>query len=66
MQGTARLVVHWGLTLLHVDDLPYGGGLQDMPDVFTRFREQVEADFKVTPMQLAACRVCHSYRQEWQ
>jgi hypothetical protein len=47
LQGQADLVRLWGPSLLHVDDLPYQPGLQDMPDVFTRFREQVEQDFKV-------------------
>jgi hypothetical protein len=49
LQGRAELVRRWGPSLLHVDDLPYQQGLQDMPDVFTRFREQVEQDFKVRP-----------------
>jgi hypothetical protein len=49
LQGQAELVRRWGPSLLHVDDLPYQQGLQDMPDVFTRFREQVEQveQFKV-------------------
>ncbi|KAF6262584.1 cryptochrome DASH1 [Scenedesmus sp. NREL 46B-D3] len=40
IRGQAELVRRWGPSLLHVDDLPYEQGLQDMPDVFTRFREQ--------------------------
>jgi hypothetical protein len=49
LQGQAELVQQWGPSLLHVDDLPFQQGLQDMPDVFTRFREQVEQveQFKV-------------------
>uniref|UniRef100_A0A383W805 Photolyase/cryptochrome alpha/beta domain-containing protein n=1 Tax=Tetradesmus obliquus TaxID=3088 RepID=A0A383W805_TETOB len=49
IKGRAELVSQWGPSLLHVEDLPYQQGLQDMPDVFTRFKEQVEQDFKVRP-----------------
>jgi deoxyribodipyrimidine photo-lyase len=40
----ATLECLWGSTLYHRDDLPYDvrGGLPDLPDVFTPFRNKVE------------------------
>jgi deoxyribodipyrimidine photo-lyase len=43
----ASLQALWGPTLFHLDDLPYGGELQDMPDVFTPFRDKVEKKCQV-------------------
>ena len=39
----------WGSTLYHADDLPYdfAGGLHDLPDVFTPFRNKVESKCSV-------------------
>ncbi len=38
--NSIEAVTFWGYTLLHPDDLPFELG--DMPDVFTKFRNQVE------------------------
>jgi len=39
---SGRLNSVWGSTLYHPDDLPFYGGVQDMPDTFTPFRNKVE------------------------
>jgi len=36
---------HWGGSLYHIDDLPFA--VEDMPDVYTDFREEVEKAVKV-------------------
>lgn len=38
-----RLESIWGSTLYHPSDLPYYGGITDMPDTFTPFRNKVES-----------------------
>lgn len=40
---------HWGPSLFHIDDLPFGEGLSKLPSVFTPFREKVERTCKVRP-----------------
>jgi len=40
-----RLHLDWGHTLYHPEDLPFA--LADLPEVFTRFRQQVEAKAEV-------------------
>jgi deoxyribodipyrimidine photo-lyase len=40
--GTSKLVRIWGSTLYDPKDLPFKGGVQGIPDVFTPFRTQVE------------------------
>ncbi|KAJ3141935.1 hypothetical protein HK101_003358, partial [Irineochytrium annulatum] len=34
----------WGSTLVHLDDLPFQGGVAGLPDVFTQFRKAVESE----------------------
>jgi deoxyribodipyrimidine photo-lyase len=51
VQGKAKLVRHWGPSLYHIDDLPFGEGLATMPNVFTPFREKVEKQCKVSSRQ---------------
>ncbi len=41
-------VTSWGHTLYHPDDLPFD--IQDVPDLFTRFRKEVEKEVKVYEM----------------
>lgn len=41
VRGSLKAV--WGSTLYHVDDLPFGADLRDLPDVFTPFRNKVES-----------------------
>eukprot|EP00775_Hariotina_reticulata_P010321 gene10321-10478_t len=49
VKGKAKLVRHWGPSLYHIDDVPFGEGLSTMPNVFTPFREKVEKQCKVRP-----------------
>jgi deoxyribodipyrimidine photo-lyase len=39
-----RLEYCWGSTLFHKDDLPFKSNLQDMPDVYTQFKNKVEPE----------------------
>ena len=41
-QPQAKLEQIWGSTMYDLKDLPFEDGLQDMPDVFTPFRNKVE------------------------
>jgi len=43
LPGGSRFRAVWGSTLYHVDDLPFADDLADLPDVFTPFRNKVEA-----------------------
>ena len=54
LQGKGSLAVHWGPSLYHLDDLPFGEGLRTMPSVFTPFRDAVEKKSKVR--EAGACR----------
>lgn len=65
LQGKGLLSVHWGPSLYHVDDLPFGEGLRTMPSVFTPFRDAVEKKSKVRAAgccrcSLLACACAHS------
>jgi deoxyribodipyrimidine photo-lyase len=43
----------WGSTLYELKDLPYASGLADLPDTFTRFRNEVEKKCKInSPLQI--------------
>jgi deoxyribodipyrimidine photo-lyase len=45
-----KLELHWGSTLYHLDDLPFkSADLQDLPDVFTPFKQKVEDRCSVRP-----------------
>ncbi|MBD2428225.1 DASH family cryptochrome [Phormidium sp. FACHB-1136] len=44
-----RRQVYWGATLYHPDNLPFG--VDQVPEVFTQFRKQVEPRSGVDPMQ---------------
>jgi deoxyribodipyrimidine photo-lyase len=39
-----RLEYCWGSTLFHKEDLPFKPSLQDMPDVYTQFKNKVEPE----------------------
>lgn len=41
---------HWMSTVYHIDDLPFRGGLERMPDMFTPFKEKVEREATTRPM----------------
>jgi len=41
-QKSGKLHSIWGSTLYHPDDLPFYGGIKDLPDTFTPFRNKVE------------------------
>jgi hypothetical protein len=58
LQGKAKLVRHWGPSLYHIDDLPFGEGLANLPSVFTPFREKVEKQCKVRSRAQRHCAVC--------
>ncbi|MBD2175779.1 DASH family cryptochrome [Pseudanabaena sp. FACHB-1998] len=45
--ATTNLKQFWGSTLLHPDDLPFA--IAKLPELFTHFRKQVEADLLVRP-----------------
>ena len=46
--GGAKLELHWGSTLFHVEDLPFQHeDLRDMPDVFTPFKQKCENQSEV-------------------
>eukprot|EP00879_Flechtneria_rotunda_P024160 GHRR01025606.1.p1 GENE.GHRR01025606.1~~GHRR01025606.1.p1 ORF type:complete len:260 (+),score=90.08 GHRR01025606.1:202-981(+) len=47
VKGKAQVIRHWGPSLYHIDDLPFGEGLHNMPNVFTPFRGKVEKLCKV-------------------
>lgn len=51
--GKASFETIWVHTLYHVDDLPYGKGLSDMPDTFTPFKNDVEKQCEVRPLHAA-------------
>ncbi|KAI8473501.1 MAG: cryptochrome DASH1 [Monoraphidium minutum] len=42
-----RLLKVWGSSLYHRDDLPFGAGCRDVPDVFTPFKDKAERMGKV-------------------
>lgn len=57
------LNLYWGATLYHIEDLPMPIGV--LPDIFTKFRKQVEKDADIrellsTPRQIPTCQ-----RQDW-
>lgn len=45
--GTLETV--WAATLYDIDDLPFNGGVMNMPDTFTPFRNKVEKNCKILP-----------------
>lgn len=42
--------LYGGNSLFHPDDLPYSKTLHDFPNVFTKFREQVESSIPIRPI----------------
>jgi deoxyribodipyrimidine photo-lyase len=47
ISGRARLQKLWGHTLCHIDDLPFAQNLSDLSDIFTPFKNKVEANCSV-------------------
>jgi deoxyribodipyrimidine photo-lyase len=46
-QGGTRVQSFWEATLYHIDDLPFS--LENLPELFTQFRKQVEKNFTIRP-----------------
>mgnify|MGYP001806592254 CR=1 FL=1 len=54
VKGKAQLQTLWGPSLYHIDDLPFAQGVGGMPNVFTPFRDKVEKQCKVSPLERGA------------
>ena len=54
LKGRGQLQIVWDSTLYHKDDLPFGD-VNEMPDVFTPFRNKARLHFSPATCGLLSC-----------